>query len=363
MPAEWEPHAATWMAWPHHRSDWPGKFAPIPWVFCEMARLITQTERLRLIVSHARAREDAERKLAHSGVALSQVDFVELPTNRSWTRDYLPLLLTRGKGARRQLASSKFWFNGWARYPDWRRDEAAGQAVAEQLGAPSFVAARGGQRVVLEGGAVDVDGLGTVMTTRQCLLSGAYPRCRQLGQEGVEQVLHDYLGAEHVVWLDEGVVGDDTTGHVDDVARFVAPGVVVVAAERSRSDDNYAALRRVKQQLLRAKDARGKPLSVVELPMPRAVVFEGLRLPASYANFYLCNEQVLVPLFADPMDRVALSVLKELFPRREVTGVYCRDLVLGLGTLHCSTQQEPLVGKLSAISRSESPGPRRASPG
>ena len=347
MPAEWEPHAATWLAWPHEPSDWPGKFEAVPWVIAEIARHLQEAERIRLIVRDRAERARAARTLSSAGVSLRRVDFVLTPTDRSWTRDFLPLGVVRGIGRGRELAAVKWRFNGWARYRNHAADEEAGQRVARRLGVPVFhpEAVIGGRRarVVLEGGAIDVDGDGTLLATEQCLLTGAQARNRRLGRAGTEAVLRDYLGAEKVLWLGSGIAGDDTGGHVDDFARFVAPGRVVLAEEHSRRDPNYRPLHEARERLSGARDARGRRLEVVRLPMPQPVVFDGERLPASYANFYIGTGAVLVPTFNDPNDRVALGILADLFPTRTVVGSHSSDFVLGLGTIHCSTQQEPLI--------------------
>ncbi len=347
MPAEWEPHAATWLAWPHEPSDWPGKFEAVPWVFAEVIKNLTRGERVRLIVSGKRMQNQASRALEKSEVDLRQVDFVDIPTDRSWTRDFLPLFVAKpGKPGRRALGSVKFRFNGWARYANWKRDEAAGLAVqarAQRAGAESFQAlAEGGRKsVVLEGGAIDVDGQGTLLCTEECLLDGRQARNRDLGKSGVERALHAQLGAEKVLWLGRGIAGDDTAGHIDDFARFVAPARIVLAAEKNRKDANYKPLAEARERLRGARDARGRRVEVIALPMPEPVVFDQQRLPASYANFYIGNAVVLVPTFNDPADAVALGILSELFPGRRVVGIYSKDFVLGLGTIHCSTQQEP----------------------
>ena len=344
MPAEWEPHAATWLAWPHEPTDWPGKFDAIPWVFAEVARQLQDGERIRLIVSSKADLAHAKSVFQRSGVALSNVDFFHLPTDRSWTRDFLPLGVVRGHGARRERALVKWKFNGWARYPNHRRDEEAGLAVALELGAPLALPeaefGRKRARVVLEGGAIDVDGEGSLLCTEECLLDGRQARNAPLGKAGMEAVLRDHLGAERVLWLGRGIAGDDTAGHIDDFARFVAPGKIVLAEEKNRKDPNFAVLKDAALRLSRARDARGRKLEVIRLPMPAPIVFDKQRLPASYANFYIGNSAVLVPTFNDPQDRVALGILSELFPDRRVVGIHSTDFVLGLGTIHCSTQQE-----------------------
>jgi agmatine deiminase len=344
MPAEWEPHAATWLAWPHEPTDWPGKFEAIPWVFAEVARHLQEGERIRVIVSGKKEETSAKSVFSRSGVNLKQVDFVHLSTDRSWTRDFLPLGVVKGSGSKRETALVKWKFNGWARYKNHAKDEQAGLAVALRLASPlALPEAQFGRkraRVVLEGGAIDVDGEGSLLCTEECLLNGRQARNAPLGKAGMESVLRDHLGVERVLWLGSGIAGDDTAGHIDDFARFVAPGKIVLAEEKNKQDPNYAVLRDAAKRLARARDAKGRKLEVIRLPMPTPIVFDGQRLPASYANFYVGNAAVLVPTFNDPKDREALGILAELFPSRRVVGIHSTDFVLGLGTIHCSTQQE-----------------------
>jgi agmatine deiminase len=344
MPAEWEPHAATWLAWPHEPTDWPGKFDAIPWVFAEVARNLQEGERIRVIVAGKREESQAKSVFARSQVNLKQVDFIHLATDRSWTRDFLPLGVVRGRGAKRETALVKWKFNGWARYKNHTKDEAAGMSVALQLGAPlALPEAQFGRkraRVVLEGGAIDVDGEGSLLCTEECLLDGRQARNAALGKSGMEEVLRAHLGAERVLWLENGIAGDDTAGHIDDFARFVASGKIVLAEEKNPRDPNFSVLRSAAARLKSARDAKGRKVEVIRLPMPAPIVFDGQRLPASYANFYVGNAAVLVPTFNDPNDRVALGILAELFPSRRVVGIHSTDFVLGLGTIHCSTQQE-----------------------
>ncbi|MBX3125525.1 MAG: agmatine deiminase family protein [Polyangiaceae bacterium] len=362
MPAEWETHAATWLAWPHNRTDWPGKGLLVQWVFVEMAKHLQWGERVRLIVRDSAEQKRALKALLDGGVEPTRVDVFVHETNRSWTRDSLPTFVVRthrrqGESPRqhvveREVAAVKWHFNGWARYPDWELDDKTGEAVARRHASQVFLPATGMEkkkkkkqrRVVLEGGAIDVDGQGTLLATEQCLLSGPFPRNAELGKDGMERVLYEQLGVSKVLWLADGIAGDDTSGHIDDFARFVAPGVVLLAQETNPRDDNHRPLESARERLQGARDAKGRKLEVIPMPMPSPVYFAGQRLPASYANFYVGNRVVLVPTFNDPKDRHALGVLAELFPRRTVVGIHCLDLVLGLGTLHCSTQQEPLAG-------------------
>jgi len=348
-PAEWEPQRATWLAWPHQESDWPGKFAGIEWVFCEMIRCLAAAQRVGLLVQSEGMAEEARHKLGLIGVALENVDLVLAPTNRSWTRDYLPTWLVRESGAAgpARLGAVKWQFNGWARYPDYELDEAAGGRVADvrtqQRWVPRQSLHADAPRFVLEGGAIDTDGEGTLLTTSDCLLGTTFPRNPGLDQQAIERVVSDYLGIDKTIWLPAGVAGDDTSGHVDDLGRFVSPGRVVLARESDPRDDNYLPLERAREHLEGERDARGRRLEVIALPMPGPRFHDGQRLPASYANFLIANGLVLVPTFNDPNDRLALGVLSELFPRRRVVGIHCLDLVLGLGSVHCSTHHEPLL--------------------
>lgn len=343
MPAEWEPHAATWLAWPHNARDWPGKFGAIPWAFAEIIRAIAASERVRLIVKDAAHETAARRALAKAGAPLAQLDGFRAATDRGWARDMGPIFLVREKNGRRELGATSWRFDGWAKYPNWQRDDTAKDRILARLGLPTWQPEVDGRRVVLEGGAIDVDGEGTLLATEECLLSDVQARNPGLGREGTERALRDYLGAERVVWLGDGIAGDDTHGHVDDLARFVRPGTLVLAAEDDPHDANYRALAENRERLQGARDAKGRTLEVVPLPMPAALCFDGVRLPASYLNFYVTNAAVLVPTFNDPKDRVALGLLAELFPDRSVVGIHAVDLVWGFGTIHCLTQQEPLV--------------------
>ena len=327
MPAEWEPHEATWIAWPHNREDWPGKFEPIAWVYCEIVRRLAQVERVRILVENEELEQQARRKLARSSANLRAIEFFRCPTDRVWTRDYCPLFV---KSAQGQVAITDWRFNGWAKYANWKSDDAVAYAIAKRL-----KMRRWRPVLVLEGGSIDVNGAGLLMTTEECLLSPVQARNPGVSRLKLEGALADYLGAKKILWLNRGIAGDDTHGHVDDVARFVGRDTVVVASERDPSDPNHEPLRENREIL------RSHTLRVVELPMPRPLFFDGQRLPASYANFYIANGIVLVPTFNDPADRVALEILARLFPDREVVGIHAVDLVWGLGTIHCMTQQQP----------------------
>ena len=313
MPAEWETHGATWLAWPHEITDWPGKFAPIPWVYGEVVRRLARVEKVRILVQDGAAEGAAVRVLRKCGADLNAVEFFECKTNRSWTRDYCPTFV---RDDSRRVAAIDWLFNGWAKYDNWAYDNAVPVFITERLGLPRHQPA-----MVLEGGSIDVNGEGLLMTTEECLLSPIQARNPGAGRGQLEAVFAEYLGIERTIWLKCGIEGDDTHGHIDDVARFVDAETVVTVIDDPALQQSG--------------------LRVVMLPMPEPVYFDGQRLPASYANFYIANGLVLAPTFNDPNDRIALTTLADVFPGREVVGINCTDLVLGLGALHCMTLQQP----------------------
>lgn len=344
LPAEWETHEATWLAWPHNASDWPGKLAAVHWVYAEIVRKLAAAERVRLLVD-SRTREDRVRRLLSRAEAdPSHVECFRIPTDRGWMRDSGPIFLTRAQPAP-ETAIARFRFTGWARYPDWKQDTRVSVNVASRLGCRSFPITHQGRAVVLEGGSIDVNGVGTVVTTEECLLDPTVQvRNPGFSRADYEIVLKESLGVTHVIWLHRGIAGDDTHGHVDDVCRFVNPRTVVLCQERNNHDDNHEALAENRERLERAVLENGTTIEIVPLPMPAPLSFDGQRLPASYANFYIGNAVVLVPTFNDPKDRVALGILSEVFPDRSVIGIHAVDLLLGFGTVHCLTQQQPSSG-------------------
>jgi len=341
MPAEWEPHAATWIGWPHNRGDWPGKLAPIQWVYGEIVRKLSPGELVRILVNSATHERSARRILEQVGVESGRVRFLRLPTNRGWTRDFGPMFVRRDS-PRPQVAVARFRLNAWAKYPDWKKDDRVPELAARALRVKHFPIRLDGRDVVLEGGSVDVNGRGSLLTTEECLLD---PRIQVrnpgASRADLERVLKASLGATNILWLGRGIAGDDTHGHVDDLCRFVAPNAIVLCQELDPLDANYGPLQENRERLEGMRLEDGSRPEVLPLPMPAPVFFRGRRLPASYANFYVGNAVVLVPTFNDPNDRVALSMLAEIFSDRAVVGIHSVDLVWGLGTLHCLTQQEP----------------------
>jgi agmatine deiminase len=344
MPAEWEPHESTWLAWPHFRDDWPGKFEPIPWVYAEIVRNLARHERVDLIVNDASSEKRVRAVLEKADALTDDVIFHHWRTDRVWTRDSGCIFLTPSAGQEdaKRLALH-FQFNAWAKYPNYAHDEKVGEHMANAAGARVVEPYSKKHRVVLEGGSIDVNGCGTLLTTEECLLSTTQQRNPPMDRAAYEQLFADYFGVQSVIWLDSGIAGDDTHGHVDDITRFVAPNTVVTMIEQNARSENYAPLRANLGRLKNARTADGKKLEIVEIPMPRPVVFEGRQLPASYANFYIANGAVLVPVFNDPNDRIALSTLARLFPPREIIPIYSGDLIWGFGALHCMTQQQPQI--------------------
>jgi agmatine deiminase len=340
MPAEWEPHEATWLGWPHELTDWPGKFSTIPWAFAEIVRHLSKVERVYLLVENRAAESRVRTILKKSGANLDAVDFFRVPTDRGWMRDSGPICVRNEAG---EVACNHFSFNGWAKYPNHKKDAAVVSKGNQKLKRRLFLPVHKGRRVVLEGGSIDVNGRGSLLTTEECLLSKVQERNPGFTKEDYAQVFREYFGATNVLWLKNGIAGDDTHGHVDDLARFVNPSTVVTIVENDPRDPNFAPLQENLALLKTMKDQDGRPLRVETLPMPAPIYFDGQRLPASYANFYIANKLVIVPTFNDSNDREALNTLAGLFPGREVTGIACRDLVLGLGTLHCMTQQQPSI--------------------
>jgi agmatine deiminase len=357
MPAEWEPHRATWISWPHHEPDWPGKLEPIPWVYAEIARVLADHETVEVLCHSEDVLDAAKSVLDAHAVRGDRVHLHVVPTDRVWLRDSAPIGVLDGAG---RVVLLDWAFNGWAKYDNWRCDAEIGPAIARITGLDRVEPRRGGppgpaphitapgrgdpqissERIVLEGGGIDVNGQGLLLVTEEWLLTEAQVRNPGLGRDDYDALFHEWLGVDRTIWLGEGCIGDDTHGHVDDVARFVSADTIVLAVEEDPRDENHARSMDNLRRLQLASSGR-HPLRVVTLPFPRPVMLHGQRLPASYANFYIANGVVLVPTFNDPNDRIALNTLAELMPSHRVVGIHAVDLVWGLGTLHCLTQQEP----------------------
>lgn len=339
LPAEWEPHKSTIICWPHQKEDWPGKFTPIPWVYVEIVKNIVPGELVRIIVQSQEERKKAQKYLERAHVDLNNVEFIITKTDRGWMRDSSPAFVKNGN----EVQAVKFVFNGWAKYSNWKKDKNIPHTLSKVLNLKLIEAEYQNKKVVLEGGSIDSNGCGTLLTTEECLLDEkVQTRNPGFTKKDYEEVFKKYLGITNVIWLGKGIAGDDTHGHVDDLCRFVNKNTVLLCREKNSSDENYKHLEENFERMQNEQLEDGSKLNVVELPMPKPIYFEDLRLPASYANFYISNNAVLVPTFNDPNDRIALNIIKEFFKDREVIGIHSVDLVWGLGTLHCLSHEEPL---------------------
>ena len=338
MPAEWAPHAATWIAWPHNPEDWPNKFQPIPWVYCEIVRHLSQVEDVHILVNSEADERRATNMLRRQGANLARLHFHCWRTDRVWLRDSGPIFIKNPEG---ETALTNWKFNAWAKYPNHLNDDRIPTEVAKLYGMKSFEPHIGDHRLVLEGGSIDTNGAGILLTTEECLLSEVQQRNPGISKAQLEHAFHDYLGIDQTLWLNRGCAGDDTHGHVDDITRFVSENTILTAVEPNTADENHLPLAENLERLHATRNLDGEPFEILPLPMPAPVIFEGQRLPASYANFYIANGLVLVPTFNDPNDRIALNAIAACFPDRTITGIHCTDFIWGLGALHCMTQQEP----------------------
>ena len=340
---EWHPHEATWIGWPYNKSDWPGKFSPIPYVYAEIVKYISRGEKVRIFVQSKEHQLKAEKVLKDSGVSLSNIEFLIKKTDRGWLRDSGPMFVKDGN----EIIALDFKFNAWAKYSDYKLDDKIPSFISKKLNLNSEIALHNEKQVVLEGGSIDTNGKGTLITTEECLLDEkVQTRNPGFTKQDYFEIFKKYFGISNVIWLGKGIVGDDTHGHVDDLCRFVNEDTVVLVSEENSSDENYFMLNENRERLQNIRLSNGSKLNVVPLPMPQPQVFKRQRLPASYANFYISNHAVLVPTFNDPNDRIALGILSEFFPERKVIGIHSVDLVWGLGTLHCLTKEQP-AGNIS----------------
>ena len=343
MPAEWEPHTATWLSWPRREGiSFPDSFDRVMPALGAIVEALIESEQVCINICNG-AHEAEARDVLH-GLPMERISFNLVPTNEPWCRDHGPIFVTRdvdpksatGRIRRGELAVVDWDYNAWGnKYPPFDLDEVVPTRVAEILDIPVFYPG-----MILEGGAIDVNGAGALLTTESCLLNKN--RNPSLSRDEIEQRLRDYLGVRDILWLGDGIAGDDTDGHIDDLARFVSEKTVITAIEENQSDENYEPLQENLARL-QAMKINGRGTEVLTVPMPKKIMREGLRMPATYANFYIANSCVLVPTFADPADEAALSILRECFPNRRVIGIDCRELIWGLGAFHCLTQQQPAI--------------------
>jgi len=337
MPAEWEPHEATWLSWPHKEESWPGAFERIPEIFVEITKHLTESELVRINVADQAFARRVVSLLRKGGVNLDAVRFHFNPTDDAWVRDHGPIYVVRDSDGKRERAINDWRYNAWGnKYPPFDNDDVVPSRIAVEMNELLFV-----PEIVMEGGSLDVNGRGTLITTEACLLNPN--RNPHLQRSQIEQYLKDYLGLTNILWLGRGIIGDDTDGHVDDLTRFVSRDTVVTVVEDDKQDENYQVLKDNYELLRQMKVEDGNFLRVIELPMPSPVYFQEQRLPASYANFYIANKFVLVPIFQDENDEKACEILQKLFTDRKVIGIDCRALIWGLGSIHCVTQQQPAV--------------------
>lgn len=337
MPAEWEPHEATWLSWPHKEESWPGAFEPVPGIFARIAKALSGSELVRINVADEEFAQRVQAVLKTEDVDPAAIRFHYNPTNDAWVRDHGPIYVVRDRDGRRERAINDWGYNAWGnKYPPYDLDDVVPSRIAAENGETLFT-----PDIVMEGGSIDVNGSGTLITTEACLLNPN--RNPHLNREQIEGYLSDYLGVTNILWLGDGIVGDDTDGHIDDLTRFVSEDTVVTAIEDDPEDENYELLLENYRRLQTMKLEDGRPLKIVKLPMPGAVWFEGQRLPVSYANFYIANRAVLVPTYRHANDSVACGILQEFFPDRKVIGIDCTELAWGLGAIHCVTQQQPAV--------------------
>lgn len=335
MPAEWEPHSATWLAWPHNPETWPGQnMEEVKNDFLAIVRSLAIHEPTRLLVKDEEMEKTVKATLKNKGVKMDNIFFHNIPTNDSWIRDYGPNFIVQDNLETRKVAANDWDFNSWGKKYKWELDDLAGTMVSEESGLPNFKPG-----IVLEGGAIDVNGLGTCMTSESCIMNPN--RNNKMNREEMRGVLEDYLGISKIIWVTGVIEGDDTDGHIDNLARFVSPQKIVCAVEEDENDSNYLGLKKNYERLKTATDQDGKPFEVIPLPMPGYVGSEDERLPASYANFYISNKSVLVPVYDHLNDRRALKILAPLFPNREIIPIPSKTLIWGLGGAHCLTQQQP----------------------
>jgi len=341
---EWSPHEATWIGWPNNKSDWPGKFSPIPYVYAEIVKYISRGEKVRIFVQSKEHKQKAEKVLKDCDVSLSNVELYIKKTDRGWLRDSGPMFVKDASAFGDEIISHDFKFNAWAKYDDYKLDDKIPSFISNKFKIKRVVPEHNGRQVILEGGAIDTNGKGTLITTEECLLDDkVQSRNPGFTKQDYFEIFKKYFGVSNVIWLGKGIVGDDTHGHVDDICRFVNEDTVVLVSEYNSSDENYNLLNENRERLANIKLSNGMKLNVLSLPMPEPQMFKGQRLPASYANFYISNYAVLVPTFNDPNDRIALGILSEFFPDRKVMGIHSVDLVWGLGTLHCLTKEQPAI--------------------
>lgn len=334
FPAEFHPHVATWLSWPHNEASWPGKIHTIFPYYCQFIKELIKGERVCINVNNEAMKSFAINKLEEAGVDINKVEFYFHPTNDAWCRDHGPAFLINPNAEQKKVIVD--WnYNAWGgKYPPHDLDDIIPTLIAKHYQIPVFYPG-----IIMEGGSVEFNGKGTLMTSTACLLNPN--RNPHLHQEQIEEYLCNYYGVDQVLWIDEGIVGDDTDGHIDDTVRFVNEDTVLTVIEENKNDENYALLQHNLKQLQQMRLLNGKQLNIVELPMPDELIYQDQRLPCSYANFYIANKSVVVPTFRSTKDDRALQIIQSCFPDREVLGIDSTEIIWGLGSFHCLSQQEP----------------------
>tara|TARA_Y100000817_G_scaffold245743_1_gene197737 strand:+ start:869 stop:1921 length:1053 start_codon:yes stop_codon:yes gene_type:complete len=339
MPAEWEPQKSTWIAWPHNKEDWPGKFSEIPWVFSKIITTLSKVQTVNILIKNKSEKKNLLSLLKIFGAKFKNIKIIICKTDRAWTRDFLPIFL---KDKKNRNILSNWGFNGWAKYKNFKNDNRAYLKVKRFKRIKVINPMHMKKRIILEGGSIDVNGNGLILTTKQCLLSKVQQRNKRFKIEDYNRIFNKFFGARKTIWLNKGIFGDDTHGHIDDIARFVSKNKIFIAKENNKKDKNYKNLSENIKIIRKFKKINKEKFKIIYLPMPKPKFVDRIRVPASYLNFYIANKIVLVPIFNDTNDRTAIKVFKKHFKNRKIVPINCSTLVWGLGTLHCMTQQEPI---------------------
>ena len=345
MPAEWEPQKSVWISWPHNKNDWPGMFEKIPNVVGKIIKYLANHQRIDLLVNTNKSMDEARKKLKRTGCKLSNIKFHKIKTDRLWLRDSGPIFLINKKIRKKIMLNFKF--TGWSKYKNFRNDNKINYQISKYLDVksilPKKINSKKFEKVVMEGGAFDTNGSGSILLTKECLLSSKQERNKGFKKSDYESLFSKYLNTKNFIWLNKGIVGDDTHGHIDDIARFVSKTTIMIADENNKSDKNYKSLKENIKILRKSYDENGKKFKIIKIPMPSPIFIQKTRVPASYLNFFISNKTVLVPIFNVKEDKKVLKIFRKFFTKRKVIAVDCSDLIWGFGAIHCMTQQEPII--------------------
>ena len=345
MPAEWEPQKSVWISWPHNKNDWPGMFEKIPNVVGKIIKYLANHQRIDLLVNTNKIMYEARKKLKRTGCKLSNIKFHKIKTDRLWLRDSGPIFLINKKTRKKIMLNFKF--TAWSKYKNFRNDNKINYQISKYLNIksilPKKINSKKFEKVVMEGGAFDTNGSGSILLTKECLLSSKQERNKGFKKSDYESLFSKYLNTKNFIWLNKGIVGDDTHGHIDDIARFVSKTTIMIADENNKSDKNYKSLKENIKIVRKSYDENGKKFKIIKIPMPSPIFIQKTRVPASYLNFFISNKTVLVPIFNVKEDKKVLKIFRKFFTKRKVIAVDCSDLIWGFGAIHCMTQQEPII--------------------